>query len=485
MILKNPRIGILIVAYNAVTTLAKVLNRIPPEVINEVEEIVVFDDASHDDTYILAHGYKLLNQFSKLHIFKNPKNLGYGGNQKLGYKYFIDKGFDVVVLLHGDGQYAPEVLKNIYKPIVDDKADAVFGSRMMRDYGGPLKGGMPLYKYVGNKVLTAFENRLLDMKLSEFHSGYRAYSCHTLRDVLFQTCADDFHFDTELIVKLNHQQYRIFEVPIPTYYGNEICYVNGLKYAYNVVRSLIDYKSAVCGFKKTTTYAEYFKSYPLREHRYSSHNLIANYLGSNKAVLDIGCGSGYISYKLKASNNIICGVDIEENELNQSNCDEFVPADLDTTDRFDNIDLAKYDVILCADIIEHLKNPGDLLSEIRKGIRPDAKVIISVPNVANIIVRVSLMFGKFSYSDSSILDKGHLRHFTFSTIKDLITNNGFRIVRFKSTPIPFTFFLPNIVTSGVCFRFFETLFFELTNLFKRLLAYQFVFVLVPNEDSEK
>ena len=111
----------------------------------------------------------------------HPKNLGYGGNQKAGYRYFMEKGFDVVVLLHGDGQYAPEILSHLYHPIVTGEADAVFGSRMMKDYGGPLKGGMPLYKYVGNRILSVFENRALGMHLTEFHSGYRAYSLDALR----------------------------------------------------------------------------------------------------------------------------------------------------------------------------------------------------------------------------------------------------------------------------------------------------------------
>jgi cellulose synthase/poly-beta-1,6-N-acetylglucosamine synthase-like glycosyltransferase len=106
------RIGIMIVAYNAVTTLADVLRRIPDIVWNNVEEVVVFDDASSDDTYELAIGYKTLTRLNNLTVFKNSKNLGYGGNQKLGYEYFIDKGFDVVVLLHGDGQYAPEILSH-------------------------------------------------------------------------------------------------------------------------------------------------------------------------------------------------------------------------------------------------------------------------------------------------------------------------------------------------------------------------------------
>src|ERR1043166_4566060 len=136
---RGKRIGILIVTYNAITTLARVLKRITPHVWANVEEIAVFDDASADDTYEMALGIKALRNLPKLTVLKHEKNLGYGGNQKAGYQYFLEKGFDIVVLLHGDGQYAPEILSHLYSPIVRGEADAVFGSRMMNAFGGPLK----------------------------------------------------------------------------------------------------------------------------------------------------------------------------------------------------------------------------------------------------------------------------------------------------------------------------------------------------------
>src|ERR1039457_6523901 len=188
------RIGILIVTYNAVTTLKKVLKRITPNVWKNVEVVAIFDDASPDATYELAVGIKASIDLPKLKVLKHSKNLGYGGNQKAGYQYFIERGFDVVVLLHGDGQYAPEILAHLYRPIVDGTADAVFGSRMMKTYGGPLKGGMPLYKYTGNRILTVFENGSLGMDLTEFHSGYRAYNLHALKEIDFSKMTDKFHF---------------------------------------------------------------------------------------------------------------------------------------------------------------------------------------------------------------------------------------------------------------------------------------------------
>ena len=235
---QNKKIGILVVAYNAVSTLSKVLDRIPENVLEEIDEIAVFDDASKDETYMLSVGYKEVKKLDKLQIYLNEKNLGYGGNQKRGFKYFIDKDFDVVVLLHGDGQYAPEVLQAMYDPIISGKADVVLGSRMMSKYGGALKGGMPFYKYFGNKALSTYQNITLKMNLTEFHSGYRAYSIEGLKKIRFDNMTDEFHFDTQIIVKANHNNLKIVEVPIPTYYGDEICYVDGIKYAKDILRTI-------------------------------------------------------------------------------------------------------------------------------------------------------------------------------------------------------------------------------------------------------
>src|SRR5438270_8165789 len=170
-----PRIGILVVAYNARSTLRSVLERIPAPVMDKVEEVFVFDDASKDDTFEVGQALKGELHEGKLSIYKNPVNLMYGGNQQKGYRYAIDKGYDIVVLLHGDGQYAPEVMQDLLAPLEQGKADMVMGSRMMIP-GAALRGNMPMYKFLGNRVLTWMENALIGSRFTEFHSGYRAYS---------------------------------------------------------------------------------------------------------------------------------------------------------------------------------------------------------------------------------------------------------------------------------------------------------------------
>jgi glycosyltransferase involved in cell wall biosynthesis len=234
------RIGILVVAYNAESTLRSVIARIPPHIMQKVEEIFVFDDASVDQTHAVGREMLRERHDGKLSIYKNETNLMYGGNQRRGYQYAIERGLDIVVLLHGDGQYAPEVMQRLLTPLEEGRADLVMGSRMM-EKGAALRGNMPMYKFVGNKILTFLENRLIGQRFTEFHSGYRAYSVHALRTIPLERMTSNWHFDTQIILEFLKRGLRIEEVPIPTYYGDEICHVNGIPYAINCVREALMY----------------------------------------------------------------------------------------------------------------------------------------------------------------------------------------------------------------------------------------------------
>lgn len=234
-----PRIGILVVAYNAESTLQSVLTRIPADIMAKVQEIFVFDDASRDNTYEV--GVQCQKEFGdKITVFRNPVNLMYGGNQQKGYKYAIERDLDIVVLLHGDGQYAPEIMQDLLTPLENGAADMVMGSRMMIK-GAALRGNMPMYKYLGNKILTWTENTLIGTRFTEFHSGYRAYSVAALKEVPLGGMTHNWHFDTQIILQFLRRGQRIVEVPIPTYYGDEICHVNGIPYAMNCVRETLRY----------------------------------------------------------------------------------------------------------------------------------------------------------------------------------------------------------------------------------------------------
>ena len=230
-----PKIGILVVAYNAEKTLESVFARIPSEFIREISAILIADDASDDSTGSVAQQIKKTRPDLPITVIQHQSNLGYGGNQKAGYSWMIDNSMDIVVLLHGDGQYAPEYLPKMIEPILLLQADVVFGSRMLTR-GLALKGGMPKYKFAGNKVLTFWQNLMAGSKLSEWHSGYRAYSIDSLKKTEFQNNSDYFDFDTEIILQMLDARQRIVEIPIPTFYGDELSRVNGIKYGWRVAK---------------------------------------------------------------------------------------------------------------------------------------------------------------------------------------------------------------------------------------------------------
>src|SRR5690348_88434 len=195
------RVGILVVTYNAESTLAATLDRIPIDFRAKIDEILVFDDASADKTVDVAVRWRDANGEPPTTVVRHLKNLGYGGNQKAGYKFAIERGLDIIVLLHGDGQYAPECLQSMVAPLERGEADAVFGSRML-ERGASRRGGMPAYKWLGNRILTRIENSMLGSNLSEFHSGYRAYNVAALAELPFENNSDGFDFDTQIIVQL-------------------------------------------------------------------------------------------------------------------------------------------------------------------------------------------------------------------------------------------------------------------------------------------
>ena len=249
--MSKKKLMILVVAYNAEKTIVHLLNRMPTDIWKRASEVVIADDASKDFTSVVANEYKLRNKKKNLTIIKHEKNQGYGGNQKWGYQYAINKRYDIVVMIHGDAQYPPEYILPLIKPIEENKADFVFGSRMA---GHPIKGGMPIYKFLGNVFLTTTENIILGTRLTEFHSGFRAYSIKALKDIPFNKNSDGFHFDSEIIIQLIILGKKIKEIVIPTYYGDEKCNVKVINYGLNILKELMKYLLTKYGLRPFQKY---------------------------------------------------------------------------------------------------------------------------------------------------------------------------------------------------------------------------------------
>lgn len=229
----NKKIIIVLPAFNAEKTLEKTFEEIPFEI---VDEVILVDDNSTDNTIETA------KKIGIKHIIQHEDNIGYGGNQKTCFYKALELNAEIILMLHPDYQYTPRLIHSMCYLIANDVYPVVLGSRILGK--GALKGGMPVYKYVANRFLTFFQNILMNQKLSEYHTGYRAFSSEVLKDINFSTNSDDFIFDNQLLAQIFYKGYEIAEITCPTKYFQDASSINFKKsciYGLGVIKTSIQY----------------------------------------------------------------------------------------------------------------------------------------------------------------------------------------------------------------------------------------------------
>jgi len=213
--IKGKKVVVVMPAYNAAETLEKTYKEIP---MNIVDEVILVDDHGTDNTTDLAKSLGIQ------HVIRHEKNKGYGGNQKTCYNKALEIGADIVIMLHPDYQYTPKLIESMSYLIANEVYPVVLGSRILGK--GALKGGMPLYKYIANRFLTLFQNVMIGQKLSEYHTGYRAFSKEVLENISFNNNSDDFVFDNQMLSQIVYKNYEIAEITCPTKYFEEASSIN-------------------------------------------------------------------------------------------------------------------------------------------------------------------------------------------------------------------------------------------------------------------
>ncbi|HKY67343.1 MAG TPA: bifunctional glycosyltransferase/class I SAM-dependent methyltransferase [Acidimicrobiales bacterium] len=461
------KVGVLVVAYNAESTLSWVLDRIPDEVRGELTEILIQDDFSSDNTEAVARAYDAFDDIP-ITVVRHARNLGYGGNQKAGYQYAMDHGWDVVVLLHGDGQYAPERIGDMIAPLVAGEADAVFGSRML-ERGAALAGNMPLYKFVGNKVLSSAQNWLAGIELSEWHSGYRAYRVDVLRELPLTANSDGFDFDTEIILQLIGAGKRIVEVPTPTFYGDEICHVQGVSYARAIMADTLRYRLGQAGFGRGKTGGQ-AEPYSYKPSPNSSHAILLGMIddAEPKRILDVGCGPAWVADELRRRGHSVVGVDGVAYDGVRDRVDEFHQADLE--DGLPAEIGGEFDLVIAGDIIEHVRWPDRLMDELATRLANDGEMLASVPNFAHWYPRARVSLGLFDYDQRGILDRTHLRHFTRRSFRRLVKESSLELVELRYSGLP----LGAVGLSGLGPRIVQGLDRRLVRTWPTMFAYQLI-----------
>lgn len=231
--IKNKKIIVVLPAYNASKTLLNTYNEIPFDI---VDDVILVDDNSTDETIIVAKNIGIK------HIIKHEKNLGYGGNQKTCYNKALELEADIIIMLHPDYQYTPKLIHSMSYLIANEVYPVVIGSRILGK--GALEGGMPIYKYIANRFLTFSQNVLMNQKLSEYHTGYRAYSRQVLKSINFNENSNDFIFDNQFLAQIFYKGFEIAEITCPTKYFEEASSINfrrSMKYGIGVLITSFNY----------------------------------------------------------------------------------------------------------------------------------------------------------------------------------------------------------------------------------------------------
>jgi glycosyltransferase involved in cell wall biosynthesis len=231
--IKSKKVVVVMPAYNAAQTLEKTYREIPFDV---VDEVILVDDMSSDNTSQLA------KELGIQHVIRHEKNTGYGGNQKSCYNKALEIGADIVIMVHPDYQYTPKLIEPMSYIIANDVYQVVLGSRILGK--GALRGGMPIYKYIANRLLTLFQNILMNQKLSEYHTGYRAFSKEVLESINYNIDSDDFVFDNQMLAQIAYAGYEIAEVTCPTKYFDEASSINFKRssiYGFGVLWTSVSY----------------------------------------------------------------------------------------------------------------------------------------------------------------------------------------------------------------------------------------------------
>lgn len=475
-VLQENRVAVFIVAYNAERHITQVLKRIPGWIAEQLAEVYLIDDHSRDNTLRAAELIDWPAHHAPLHVYRTPYNQGYGGNQRLGYRYAIEKGMDIVILLHGDGQYAPESLPSIIAAYAEG-ADAVFGSRFS-DWLAPLRGGMPFYKWAGNRVLSVVQNYFLGTRLSELHCGYRSYRIAALKKVPFHFNSSWFDFDTDIIIQLHAAGLKIKEVPIPTFYGDEACHVNGLLYACRCIKAVIKYRlmqyeifyDPKYDVRNETTTRNAVKTATTSLH----HHIRDLDLERGSKLLEVGGADGNTIIACHSKKG--CEVTLIDRFLNSAD-DGIQKYALDLDAEWSaQYPMEKYDAVFALDIMEHLRSPESAARQIFACLKRGGKLYASTGNVAFLPLRIVFLFGFFNYGRRGILDFTHRRLFTRGSFKRLLWNAGFKVEKIIGFGPPIRDYSKSLGRQSFAFTLLDYVLAKLAGLWPGLLGYQLLFV---------
>lgn len=473
------KIGLCFLVHNAERLVADALGRIPPNIWDQVDVVLVIDDCSTDDT--VHQALSVARSQSKLKVLRNRVRQYYGGSRKIACQYVLDENLDGIVMLDANGRFFPDALMAILGPLLRNEAEVVlaFYARAMPSSG---KVCASRRHRSDHRMLTRLQNLLCGTRFNTFHSGDRAYCSEFLRQIPFWENTDQRHFDTQVLLQAREAQARVVEMTVPCGDGalKNDPDVRGLTYAtrcvltslsYSMYRQGLIYRR---GFDMSIRGRRYFEKF---SDPFSSHSLILKWFRRKPIqglkLLELGVVDASLTKRLQEAGAVVDGVELDSDAANIARpyCRRVYESDLDLMDP-GKLD-CDYDCVIMADVLEHLKTPEMLLSRIKPRLKVNGTLVMSVPNVANIYVRMNLLLGRWPCHTKGILDRTHLHFYTRESAEAMLLRTGWIIEGRNVTAIPVSIVFPFLMRRP--FSYLASLLYALTRTFKGLLGYQFVF----------
>jgi 2-polyprenyl-3-methyl-5-hydroxy-6-metoxy-1,4-benzoquinol methylase len=480
----TPRFGLFLCDCRDGDVVHKTLSRIPAELADFFEEIVVMQDRALGNELTSSHDLRDFRDRGpfELRFHRPPRDSasGFGAIRKAAFEYALRKGFDQVIIMRGDASHPPERLPELIQLAMVDPARFILAASSSRSrIRSTERARHPLSTFV--------LNRILGMQLENYGASFRLYPCDSLARIPFQLASDDRLFDTEIILQLRALGIPIHEVPLTEFddepdadrdRSGDREAVSRPENRDRSAATLLALKTAI-GYRlhqlHVTRDGRYLVDhdihYTLKRSRTSSHAQIISAIAEGSAVLDLGCSNGLLARPLLDKKVRVTGVDAGPGEKLASELAEYYQRDLELPLQlpYERV----FDYVICADVIEHLRNRAQLLRGARRYLKPDGRLIISTPNIALWFYRLSLLVGRFEYGPRGVLDETHVHLYTASTFRREIERAGFTVLEERATSLPFEVVFESTGRSRLI-RSIEWTYHLLARLWPSMFAYQLI-----------
>lgn len=466
-----PRTLVLVTAYKNADSLDGTLERIPRGLLPLMEEITIFDNFSPDKTEDTFDRLKAGKAWDKLRFYRNPRHYDYGDNLKVCFDYAVEKGFDQVVILRGDGLYDPACLPRFLLAAVSENSAVVLGDRTAKagSKSAPRTRGMRL---AANRLLSIFEELVLGIKLKDYFCGFRLFHTDILKRIPYHLNSEDYLFDLQILIQIRCLGIELRTVPVTPFHDPHIGMRATMKYAARALGIAVGYRLHQLHILRSGTYfVDLGEKYTLKRNRYSSHMQILAAIPEGADVLDLGCGQSLLGEEYVKRGVTLVGVDkIPEDKVSPF-VHRYVRQNLENPVNLP--DGRIFDYVVLSDLIEHIVNRDAVMDSLRRLLKVDGRLIISTGNIAIWFYRLSLLLGRFEYGPRGILDRTHVHLFTLDSFRRFLKQNGYRIVDVKTTPIPFEILFSSTGRSRIV-DWITGLYYSLSRLWPKMFAYQFI-----------